>query len=512
MTEHLAIGAVRPAAYVPRAKRPGAQQEPLPLVAPETKSAPFPVSSLGEVLAAAAGAIEDGVQCPAAIAAQSVLASAALAAQGHYDAEHPATGAAPCSLYLITLAGSGERKSTADKIATRAVERVQRLAQEPYLKARAAWHNECEAKKAARAKITSTSRKSNASWQELAEQLEKVGADPEPPLHPSHMIGDTNAEGLFKFALHGPGSMLWNNSEAGQVICGTGFTDENKVKTAAVLSRFWDGAAQDRLRAGDGAQFLLGRRLSLHLMVQPEVAGIVLADPILAAQGLFSRALICQPASRMGQRLFREAPADLEQRLAPYESRLEELLNRPPRSGERLNELLPHPLRWEADARHAWREFHDNVERSLGDGEALSEHRGFGAKIAENVARIATVLQVFNDEPAQCVTAETMLSAIAIGEYYLSETQRLRAMAEQTEEMRRAEEVRRLLTDPTRWPDTHVSVRSLIQYGPARARKKEAAARMIAILAEHGWLASEAEAAEIRGEKSRDAFKIWGRE
>src|SRR3546814_7295928 len=64
-------------------------------------------------------AIGDKVQCPEAIAAQSVLAAAALAVQSHVDVVHPATGdTRPVSLFLVTVAASGERKSAADSIAT----------------------------------------------------------------------------------------------------------------------------------------------------------------------------------------------------------------------------------------------------------------------------------------------------------------------------------------------------------------------------------------------------------
>src|SRR3546814_954969 len=80
---------------------------------------PYPVKALGKVLAGAVHAIGDKVQCPEAIAAQSVLAAAALAVQSHVDVVHPATGdTRPVSLFLVTVAASGERKSAADRIAT----------------------------------------------------------------------------------------------------------------------------------------------------------------------------------------------------------------------------------------------------------------------------------------------------------------------------------------------------------------------------------------------------------
>src|SRR5262245_9258972 len=74
---------------------------------------------------------------------------------------------------------------------------------------------------------------------------------------------------------------------------------------AASLSNLWDGDPVRRLRAADGSMFLPGRRLAMHLAVQPEIADIMLADPDLKAQGLLSRILMTYPDSLMGTRMQR---------------------------------------------------------------------------------------------------------------------------------------------------------------------------------------------------------------
>lgn len=91
---------------------------PLPLRPPASRPEDFPVEALGKTLAGAVKAIVDKVQCPEAIAVQSVLAATSLATQAHADVVHPATGdRRPLSLALVTVAASGERKSAADSIA-----------------------------------------------------------------------------------------------------------------------------------------------------------------------------------------------------------------------------------------------------------------------------------------------------------------------------------------------------------------------------------------------------------
>src|SRR3546814_7716352 len=78
-------------------------------------------------------------------------------------------------------------------------------------------------------------------------------------------------------------------------------SDESRLRTGAGLSSFWDGTPVKRVRGGDGVSILKGRRLSLHVMVQPGIAEGLLADPMLQQQGLPSRLLVAAPASIAGR-------------------------------------------------------------------------------------------------------------------------------------------------------------------------------------------------------------------
>jgi hypothetical protein len=88
--------------------------ERLPLFPPLPPAAPYPLDALGPILGEAASAIARKVQAPAAIAAQSVLAAASLAVR-HANVSVGLHGQRrPLSLYLVSSASSGDRKSTTD--------------------------------------------------------------------------------------------------------------------------------------------------------------------------------------------------------------------------------------------------------------------------------------------------------------------------------------------------------------------------------------------------------------
>src|SRR5215211_1417560 len=174
--------------------------------------------------------------------------------------------------------------------------------------------------------------------------LDELGPAPVGPLHPMLVCPEPTFEGLERLFAIGQPSMGVFSGEGGQFVGGHGMQKEAKLRTAAALSGLWDGEAIRRVRALDGATLLPGRRLSLHLMVQPDVANFLLCDRLLADQGLLSRLLVTAPASAAGTRAWKEAPAEADLAIRRYGARLLTLLEEPlPLAPGRLNELTPRP-------------------------------------------------------------------------------------------------------------------------------------------------------------------------
>ena len=86
---------------------PAAADGPLPLFPELPPAEPYPVAALGPVLGEAARAIVRKIQVPEAMAAQSVLSAASLAAQALADVMLPYGQTRPLSLFLVTVAASG---------------------------------------------------------------------------------------------------------------------------------------------------------------------------------------------------------------------------------------------------------------------------------------------------------------------------------------------------------------------------------------------------------------------
>jgi hypothetical protein len=89
-------------------------EAPRPLMRELPPADPFPVESLGDVLAPAAIAIHDRVRAPPAICGQSVLACATLTVQAHADVELPTYQLRPLTNFYMSIAATGERKTSVD--------------------------------------------------------------------------------------------------------------------------------------------------------------------------------------------------------------------------------------------------------------------------------------------------------------------------------------------------------------------------------------------------------------
>jgi hypothetical protein len=461
-------------------------EERLPLYEPLGLGAPYPVEHLGRLLGNAANAIASKIRVPTAIAAQSVLAVASLAAQAKADVRLPYGQTRPLSLYLITVAGSGDRKSSADNEALWPIRKREKMLRETYTAEYSEWKVKNAAHNAQRRKIENDT-KLTLSAREL--ELRALGSEPIPPMHPILTAPDPTIEGLAKIWSNAPASLGLFSAEAGQFVGGHGMSADHKLKTAAALSELWDGKGMRRLRAGDGLSILDGRRLATHLMLQPEAAATFLGDGLLKDQGFLSRVLIAAPESLSGTRLYRETKPEDEFAIRAYGARILSILESdwPLAEGQRC-ELNPPVLTLSDEAAKHWCEYFDHIEKQSGIGGDLDAIRDFAAKAAEQAARIAGVMTIISNPDASEIGVTEMLNAIVLTDWHVAECLRL-ANANQID--KRLVKASRLFEWMKSQPDAVISLRHILQYGPSAVRSKQKAEEVLKILISHGQIASD---------------------
>jgi hypothetical protein len=480
-------------------------EPPRPLRREIPPAEPFPIDALGDVLGDAARAIGDKIQCPDALACSSILAAASLAAQSQADVVIPATGAArPLSLYIVSVAATGDRKSAADHEAGWPIRRREQSLHEQY---EADIVDYRRAKRAYDAAL-SRAEKTKGDRYEIKAAIEAVGDEPAAPLLPILTSDEPTLEGLTKLFERGQPSLGLFSDEGGTFLGGHALAQENRLRTMAALSSIWDGSPIRRIRAGDGASILPGRRLALHLMLQPVASAGLLADPMAADQGLLSRVLVCAPASIAGTRFQKPLAESTDSALRRYGARLLDLLEKPaPLIAGSRNALAPRALPFDAVASVAWRRLADEIERKLAGGGTYEPIRGLGNKLAEHVARLAGVLTIIDNADVRSIGADALGRAAMIGDYYASEALRLFEAGQVAPEVRAAEKLLDWLMSS--WGEPNIGLVAIYQKGPNSIRDAGAAKRAVGILESHNWLTRlEGNGHQVGGKPVKEAWRI----
>lgn len=456
--------------------------EPLPLLPDMEAPARYPLEALGELLGGAAAAIVEAVQVPDALAAQSVLAAAAMAAQPHGNAQRDGQPI-PLSLFALTVAESGDRKSAADRLALRAHHDRQSALLEVHGTEQKQYRDRRDAYQRARAAILE---KAKGDPEAVAAELGRL-QEPEAPPSPFILAEEPTLEGLQKSLLRGFPSQGLFSDEGGQFFGGHASKPENMLKSVAGLSKLWDGAPITRTRAAEGeSASRSGCRLSAHLMIQPIVAGEVLSNPVMQGQGFLARFLIAWPQSLAGSRFYRHADPYRDPRLGRYWARMTHLLTLDPPTNDSGN-LEPPALTMDADAKLVWIEAHDAIEAGLGRDGKLQEIKPTAAKGGENILRIAGVLAIV--EKTDTLTRPIVERAATLVSWYLGEALRLTNPMRADPQLIKAQRLLDWLAE-NNWHT--FDARTLQREGPPIARKSaKQRDQLLAALAEHHQLLTE---------------------
>ena len=475
-------------------------QQPEPLRREPPPPEPFPMDALGDVLGGAAGVLSRIIQSPDAVIGQSLLAAAALAVQAHADITIDGRRS-PLSLFFLTVAETGERKSATDNAVLAPVKKrehdliVEKDAERPGYEA------DLAAYKKSRDAVLKDTKKDRA---ETRAALEALGPEPAPPIMPILLSGDPTLEGLLKALIGGWPSMGLFSSEGGRFFGGYAMNKDNALKTAAGLSELWDGGAVERTRSIDGASKHYGKRASLHLMAQPGVASTLLSDAMMRDQGLLSRMLVAWPQGKTGQREYVAENVQVAPEMKRYFGRLMAWLERDlPIDEDKRNELVPRELLLDESAHADFVAFYRYVESLMAEGRALESVRGLANKAPELAARMAGVLTLIGDASADRITAEHMAAGIRLMRYYLTEALRVHEVAADCPDLRLAERCLAWI----RAQGHRTSLVDLYQRGPNPVRDKTTASRIIGVLESHGW-ARTIGPGEINGVRRRELWEV----
>lgn len=379
----------------------------------------FPRSMALPVIGGAVDEAERNIMAPRALIYSAALTAIATAVQGSIDVCKPNGQIVPVSLMVLTVANSGERKSTAENVFMGGVRRFQDERDVIYQAELSDWR--------AKQSIWDARRKAILKEALLLDQAE--GGDPNKqlmehqactPIKPKRfklLYEDATSEALF-LGLHQniPVAGLIS-SEGGGVLTGKAFNDLSKQNA------LWSGDAitVDRVSA---ESYEVRGRLTVSLMVQESsfFSYMEKNGEKSRGSGLWARFLVCSPESTQGTRFITEgaAPWDCCDRFS-----------------ERVGEILKSSVEFLADSNKPklvvrfsqaailrWVSIFNGVESQI-----RPEGRYFGmgdhaSKLADNIARVAALFHFFEKKDGE-IAVETLEAAIEVCFWYSDEFLRM---------------------------------------------------------------------------------------
>lgn len=317
----------------------------------------------------------------------------ATACQGQVDVEMPTGHRVPASLMLLTIADSGERKTTVQRHFFKAIENLNQTAHQAAEQARVEhrveyqrWHTQ---KRHLERLYNKHAMKSDEAGAAKALEALTEHARAEPQLSPSgkFLYEDSTPQALVQMLHeHAPNACLLT-SEANSIFRGRVLSELDKLNT------LWDGGSVIVDRVSKEGFMLQNARLTLSLMAQPSVMARFMDKRGEEARGMgfLARFLVVKPRPMAGQRTLGQLSG--LPRLQAFNERVRERLS-VPASDERQ------VLRFSEAAANLWYQYGQYLEQQMQDNGLYRYHKDHASKLLETTSRLAAILHAFERHSA----------------------------------------------------------------------------------------------------------------
>ena len=470
------------------------EPQPIPPRGDIGEAAPFPLALLPPALQSAVREVARFNKIPEASPAlvgigtlATAIGKRALVVEREGLMHHPA-------LFLVGIAGSGERKSPAFRAMTQPLEHWA-MESEPDWEVTA---RRARARNAAvDSEIAKLKRRKDSDLEDTAQQIEQLDAErlAVPPA-PRLFTTDCTEERVFQMLHERQGAFAVMSGEGRPVfdaILGK-YSGDGRTGDAVYLAGIsGDTISRDRVGSGDGGpEERVIRRpcLNVCVMVQPDKYLEVAANPALRASGALARIWPAWLPSMVGQQHERPGEPGLHaDRLGPYSALVVDVLRHPP-DQDRHGRPVPHQARLSSEATEARVDLHNELQDRMRDGGDLADMRDITAKAVTQICKLALVLHVAANpgvlrQPDSEIEAATWTAAHCIGLWFLDEAVRVQRAAVEDPML---ETARRTLAWLGRREETTVTTRTLSLYGPRPRPDAKTASAVLELLEELGWL------------------------
>lgn len=364
------------------------------------------------IISGVVGSLASSVQAPAELILQTVLGAVSTIAQGSIDVEKLYGGSGPTSLFLCSVADSGERKTgVASKVFKPIFEFEQQEAKR-FADAESRYEIRLELfkenKKELRKKFLRATRDGD---EEVTEEVESALIDlqskkPKAPIKPQLVYENSTPESL-QFEMkksHGNAALVSN--EGATVLGGP------IVRNLPFLNSQWSGESFTVNRKTVESFVLNDTRLTLSISIQPSAIEDFMKKKGTEAAGIgfLGRFIFCHPITTQGTRFIGGFEDNSNEGLNRYYQRIKEMLN-DFRERTTNSELPRHVIKFSDEARAHVKTLYNEIEADLQRNGRFQFAKDHGNKLLENIGRIAALLSYFEYGKEEKISLQTLHDA-----------------------------------------------------------------------------------------------------
>jgi hypothetical protein len=404
-------------------------------------------------------------QAPESMVYLTALCNAALAVQGLADVKLPTGSCRPISVMGLTIAGSGERKSTVDNQFNKGAKAFEEKESKKYQKEEVKY---ILRKELHRDRATSIKRSLDLSDKEGSEEAYELllahnENAPSKPTLPKLFYEDVTPESLLSGIAENLPNAFFGSSEGGNVM-----TPRGMSKTS-IYNAIWGGDDINVDRKVGKSFKLSGVRLTIHIMIQPDIFGRYMEKTKGEARdsGLFSRNLVCSPVSNCGNRQVSEAEhstGNLDEFNEKVTKLLLDSLNLDSYTDRKI-------ISFTDEAKRVWIDIANDIEINMQPNGLYCNAKDHASKLAENVARVAAIIHCFEYSLDDEISASTLWEAINLVSYFSG--QFMNVFAAPPKYVTDAQNLMQWLSVYANSGIRYLKRNNILQFGPSGTRKKK---------------------------------------
>ena len=378
---------------------------------------PFPTSALGRVLGAGVLQHHGNSRLPIELIAPIALGLAAAAAQDLCDVARPNLAPSPISLFVAVVASTGEGKDAAAAPWLRPFLEFQSVADGEHQERIRAFEVELQAwtvaEKVILEKLEELVRENRDLDTAKGLLLAHRSARPEPPRSPLVIYDDTTVSAIKNALCERWRSGTFFNMDAGD------FFNGRLGVAYPFFNTGWGGQPIFSDRVVEGRRSVHDPRVGMIVAIQPEPFRKFLKRRGVEAHdsGFTARCMLAVPPSTKGQRLLGSWQVNTDA-IDASAFRIRELLDacKANTMAGRGREVL----RFAPSAAVMFVDIYNRLQMLMAPGQPYAQITGQAAKAAENVARVAAVLHIFDGLEGD-INEDTLSRAAVIVEWFVNQ-------------------------------------------------------------------------------------------